>query len=233
MGATSSKNAQDTHEIHLPNATQEQYQNKAILLTGASRGLGWSLAHALASCHPSLLILSGRDKEALESVKAECLQIATHTQTTQDAPQYDERIRVECLQCDLSDKSSVENLATSSLQLAKSSPLATIDILINNGGISSRSSFLETRLEVDERLMQVNFLSGAGWPRLWFRVWWRSAGVGLFGLVQFRARLEHPIAPVTQPPNSPFRVIAKPCGRNWPRQMYRFMWLVQGIFGLI
>eukprot|EP00804_Cyclotella_cryptica_P022095 CCRYP_011576-RA/>CCRYP_011576-RA protein AED:0.16 eAED:0.16 QI:87/1/1/1/1/1/3/675/387 len=162
MGATISKNPQDTHEIHLPNATQEQYRNKAILLTGASRGLGRSLAHALASCHPSLLILSGRDKEALESVKAECLQIATRTQATQDATHDEETIRVECLQCDLRDKSSVENLATSSLQLAKSSPSATIDILINNGGISSRSSFLETRLEVDERLMQVNFLSGAG-----------------------------------------------------------------------
>ena len=35
-----------------------------------------------------------------------------------------------------------------------------IDILINNGGISSRSSFIETKLEVDELLMQVNFLSG-------------------------------------------------------------------------
>ncbi|KAL7521741.1 hypothetical protein ACHAWX_006421 [Stephanocyclus meneghinianus] len=152
MGAKSSKNNQDTLEIHLSNATREKYRNKAILLTGASRGLGRSLAHALSSCHPALLILSGRDEEALEAVKAECLQISQNTET-----------RVECLLCDLSDRASVDDLAASSLRLAENaSPSATIDVLINNGGISSRSSFLETSLEVDRRLMQVNFFSGAG-----------------------------------------------------------------------
>jgi short-subunit dehydrogenase len=36
-----------------------------------------------------------------------------------------------------------------------------IDILINNGGVSSRSKFLDTKLVVDEQVMQVNFFAGA------------------------------------------------------------------------
>jgi dehydrogenase/reductase SDR family protein 7B len=58
------------------------------------------------------------------------------------------------IKCDLSDKDSVAKLGR------EAAPL-DVDVLVNNGGISSRSSFLQTRLEVDELLMQVNFLSGA------------------------------------------------------------------------
>ena len=61
---------------------------------------------------------------------------------------------MECITADLADKSSVEKLAIRSCEMGP------IDVLINNGGISSRSSFAETKLEVDELLMQVNFLSG-------------------------------------------------------------------------
>jgi NAD(P)-dependent dehydrogenase (short-subunit alcohol dehydrogenase family) len=94
-----------------------------------------------------LLILSGRDEAALQTVKNECIQINTNN--------YGGGMKVECITADLASKSSVDSLATTALQLAP------IDILINNGGISSRSSFVETKIEVDELLMQVNFLSGA------------------------------------------------------------------------
>ena len=36
-----------------------------------------------------------------------------------------------------------------------------IDVLINNGGVSSRSRFVDTSWQVDQRLMQINFLAGA------------------------------------------------------------------------
>lgn len=41
-----------------------------------------------------------------------------------------------------------------------------IDVLINNGGVTSRSRFLDTKFEVDELLMQINFLSGASLAKL-------------------------------------------------------------------
>ncbi|KAL7552711.1 hypothetical protein ACHAWF_015945 [Thalassiosira exigua] len=125
------------------------FRDKSILITGASRGLGRSLARKIAACRPSLLILSGRDEAALEEVRGECAAIADRTQ------------KVEIVACDLADKGSVGRLAAESLRLAQGCPSGVVDVLINNGGISSRSSFLETKLDVDERLMQVNFFSGA------------------------------------------------------------------------
>ena len=72
MGASSSSTISNLSE---PN--KSTYHQKSILLTGASRGLGKSLAHALSTCHPSLLILSGRDEKALKVVQQECIQLAS------------------------------------------------------------------------------------------------------------------------------------------------------------
>jgi len=146
MGAVSSSNNA------LSEDTKLQFQDKSILLTGASRGLGRSLAHKLAECNASLLILSGRDEVALQQVKKECAEIAPSSSS----------LKIEIVPCDLSDKSSVDNLSTKSLSIAqKLHTTKAIDILINNGGISSRSSFLDTDISIDEKLMQVNFFSGA------------------------------------------------------------------------
>eukprot|EP00571_Detonula_confervacea_P007395 CAMPEP_0172313062 /NCGR_PEP_ID=MMETSP1058-20130122/19260_1 /TAXON_ID=83371 /ORGANISM="Detonula confervacea, Strain CCMP 353" /LENGTH=396 /DNA_ID=CAMNT_0013026649 /DNA_START=19 /DNA_END=1209 /DNA_ORIENTATION=+ len=157
MGTTTSST---TTSRSLSDSAKTQFQDKSILLTGASRGLGRSLAHKLATCEPSLLILSGRDEDALQQVKKECLLIAV---TTSNCSNNESTMKVEIIVCDLADKSDVDQLSTASLQMAQQlhSTTRTIDILINNGGISSRSSFLETNLSVDERLLQVNFLSGA------------------------------------------------------------------------
>jgi dehydrogenase/reductase SDR family protein 7B len=91
------------------------------------------------------LILSGRDERALVEVRGAC-----------ERNIVGEGGRVEIVPCDLSDAANVERLADESLRLAN----GVIDVLINNGGISSRSSFLDTTLDVDMRLMRVNFFSG-------------------------------------------------------------------------
>lgn len=146
------------------------FRHKSILLTGASRGLGKALALRLTKCNPSLLVLSGRDEKALTDVQQECLRIAREERSdgSNEDGEAASHMQVEIVACDLGDKSSVERLADASLRLAQrcgesnnSRCSGGIDVLINNGGISSRSSFLETELDVDERLMQVNFFSGA------------------------------------------------------------------------
>jgi dehydrogenase/reductase SDR family protein 7B len=169
MGASSSSTISNLSE---PN--KSTYHQKSILLTGASRGLGKSLAHALSTCHPSLLILSGRDEKALKVVQQECIQLASGQQSQSGGSRSNSSsptTHVEIVVCDLGDKQSVEELAQTSLQLAQKhssdgSVGKNIDILINNGGISSRSSFLTTDLNVDEKLMQVNFFSGAGLAKI-------------------------------------------------------------------
>mmetsp|Transcript_2695 Transcript_2695/g.5604 ORF Transcript_2695/g.5604 Transcript_2695/m.5604 type:complete len:422 (-) Transcript_2695:187-1452(-) len=161
--STSSSFTKSKDPHPLTPTTKATYRNKSILLTGASRGLGRSLARQLSKCGPSVLILSGRDEVALEEVKLECLQIYREECKNADDFSNDgdgdaaKTMKVCTIKCDLGDRSSVEQLATQALQLSSN---GIIDVLINNGGVSSRSSFLDTKLEVDEKIMQVNFFSG-------------------------------------------------------------------------
>lgn len=154
MGATTSRNTLLSEESKL------EFENKSVLLTGASRGLGRSLAHKLAECNVSLLILSGRDEDALLQVKNECAAIVSSSSSSSSSPSS---TKIEIVPCDLADQSSVDNLSAKSISIAQQlHTTKAIDVLINNGGISSRSSFLDTDISVDQKLMQVNFFSGVG-----------------------------------------------------------------------
>ena len=181
-GATTPTNEEDHHHrsiITQPSiSARSEFRNKSILITGASRGLGRSLALALSSCNPSLIVLSGRDEIALKRVQEECASVSERSGQRRGRSAEKTTTKVEIVVCDLSNRASVEQLAEASLNLARNQHNShsskgdaaaaaagvdnsgTIDILINNGGISSRSSFLETGIDVDERLMQVNFFSG-------------------------------------------------------------------------
>lgn len=114
-----------------------------VLLTGASGGLGREFSLQLAHCKAHTLVLSGRNEESLKLVEQECKQIFPEIVT-------------HIITCDLSDKDSVANLGRQALLMCNQ----RIDILINNGGVSSRSRFLDTKLLVDEQVMQVNFFAG-------------------------------------------------------------------------
>mmetsp|Transcript_7036 Transcript_7036/g.13765 ORF Transcript_7036/g.13765 Transcript_7036/m.13765 type:complete len:389 (+) Transcript_7036:236-1402(+) len=134
---------------------KHKFSGKNVLITGASGGLGRSLAHQLAKCDVSTLILSARSVDKLEVVAKECRSIASTAAASSDAT------RVEYIKCDLSDTDSVSNLGSTAIQLCSDRASGTVDVLVNNGGISSRGDFVDTLPEVDDRLMQVNFLSGA------------------------------------------------------------------------
>jgi short-subunit dehydrogenase len=116
--------------------------NKVIWLTGASSGIGEALAYALAKKKVKL-ILSARRKEELERVKGNC---PAETQAN---------IRV--LPIDLSQSSTLQLSTQAAIQI-----FGHIDILINNGGISQRSLIKETSLDVDRRLMEVNYFGAVG-----------------------------------------------------------------------
>jgi dehydrogenase/reductase SDR family protein 7B len=125
-------------------STKQAFQGKSILLTGASGGLGKEIALQLAHCNVLQIVLSGRNQEALELVATECKEICP-------------TIRTHVLTCDLSDKASVQQLGEQALKVCDN----RIDVLINNGGVSSRGNFVDTTIDVDEKVMQINFLSGA------------------------------------------------------------------------
>jgi dehydrogenase/reductase SDR family protein 7B len=113
-----------------------RFQNKVVWITGASSGIGEALAKAFA-LEGARLILSARRKEELERVKKELKTDSSN---------------VFILPLDLSDTAMVNELTK---QAADS--FGSIDILVNNGGISQRSFAKDTSLAIDRRVMEVNF----------------------------------------------------------------------------
>lgn len=112
-----------------------------VWVTGASSGIGEEVAYQLAQCGARLILSARREKE-LQAVKRHCLQRSIL---------QDEDILV--LPLDLLDRQSHKAKTEAALQY-----FGHIDILINNGGRSQRSLFLETSLEVYQALMELNFL---------------------------------------------------------------------------
>jgi short-subunit dehydrogenase len=111
--------------------------NKIIWITGASSGIGEALAYELAA-KGSKLILSARRKDELERVKGNC-----------HAPS---QVNIRILPLDLAQPDTLKLTTEAAIQI-----FGQIDILINNGGISQRSFAKDTLIEVDRRIMEVNF----------------------------------------------------------------------------
>ncbi len=114
------------------------FSGKVIWITGASSGIGEELSKQLAK-QKAKLILSARRIPELERVQQECLQYTTD---------------VAILQVDLLDNTALPAIAEKAIAL-----FGRIDMLINNGGISQRSSVLETTPDVEQRIMQTNYFS--------------------------------------------------------------------------
>lgn len=113
-----------------------KFSDKVIWITGASSGIGEALTYACAQ-QGHTLVLSARRLEVLEQVKAKCPQ--------------PEKIHLVAL--DLADYHSMDDKVNEAITKA-----GHIDVLVNNGGLSQRSLAKETKIEVDKRLMDVNYL---------------------------------------------------------------------------
>jgi short-subunit dehydrogenase len=113
-------------------------QGKVIWITGASSGLGRALSLTLAA-QGAKLILSSRNKEALEQLSNECA-----LETSQR----------KVLALDLREAAHLKDKALQAWDL-----FGQIDILVNNAGIGQRALACETALEVDQEIMQVNYFA--------------------------------------------------------------------------
>lgn len=109
---------------------------KLVWITGASSGIGEALAYELAR-RGARLVLSARRGDLLEKVRSRCERPEQHM----------------VLPLDLSDAPGLP--AAVARVLVGAGP---IDILINNGGISQRSTAAETLIDVDRRIMEVNYM---------------------------------------------------------------------------
>ena len=113
------------------------FKNKRVWVTGASSGIGEALAHAFAGCGAHLII-SARNEQELNRVAAECLKAGAASVVVQPI--------------DLTQHDAIPGVVGKVLQ-----QVGKVDILLNNGGISQRSLAKDTALEVDKKLMNVNF----------------------------------------------------------------------------
>ncbi|WP_163713680.1 SDR family oxidoreductase [Mangrovibacterium lignilyticum] len=109
-------------------------ENKVVIITGASSGIGKALACEFAS-KGAKLVLAARRTELLEQLKQELNNTEVITHKTDVSKEEDCRELIE-------------------IAISK---FGKIDILINNAGISMRANFEDVDLSVLQKLMDVNF----------------------------------------------------------------------------
>lgn len=117
-------------------AEMTDFAGQVVWITGASSGIGEGLAYELARRGASL-VLSARRTDLLEQVRSRCEQADRHMVVALDVT------------------------ATDSLGEATAAVLERfghVDVLVNNSGISQRGTVAETKLEVERRIMEVNYL---------------------------------------------------------------------------
>lgn len=111
-------------------------KNKVVIITGASSGIGKSLAYEFAA-RGAKVVMGARNIDSLSKIAEDIKQ------------KGGEAISVKT---DVSIESDCENLIKEAIN-----KYSKIDILINNAGISMRALFENTDLSVIKKLMDVNF----------------------------------------------------------------------------
>ncbi|WP_394334969.1 SDR family oxidoreductase [Arenibacter troitsensis] len=110
--------------------------DRVVWITGASSGIGEALTFEL-NRKGYKLIISSRKLSDLQSVKTRCPKSEL----------------ISLLPLDLMDRDTMSEKVTEAMSF-----YGSIDLLINNAGISQRSLIMETDLQVYQKLMDVNYM---------------------------------------------------------------------------
>lgn len=112
-----------------------RFQDKVIWITGASSGIGEALAVAW-SREGARLVLSARNEAELARVREACANPNQHLV----AP------------LDLTDAAAIPRATETVLR-----EVHHVDVLVHSGGVSQRSLVMETSLETDRAIMELNY----------------------------------------------------------------------------
>ncbi len=111
-------------------------KDKVVVITGATSGIGRALAYECAA-RGARLVISARNNEKLMEMSEDLLRTG---------------VRVLPVKADVSVEAYCKELINNTI-----AEYGTIDVLINNAGISMRALFEEVDLSVLRRLMDTNF----------------------------------------------------------------------------
>lgn len=116
------------------------FDSRCVVITGAAGGLGGALVRAFRQMGAHVVALD-RDEQALQALQRE---ESRHSEST-----------IQPLMSIVCDVTSFAACAGAMAQVTARH--GGIDVLINNAGISHRSVFSSTQVEVLRRVMEVNF----------------------------------------------------------------------------
>ena len=115
-----------------------EFKDKAIILTGASSGIGYQMALDLAEQN-AWLVLAARRIEKLNELAVACTRLGA---------------RVIAVQTDVTEEAQCKTLIDAAID-----EFGRIDVLINNAGITARNRFDQMQvLWPFEKVMQTNYL---------------------------------------------------------------------------
>ncbi len=114
------------------------FENKVVWITGASSGIGEALTYAFAR-KGAKLILSSRNKEALEKVKNNCTK---------------SRNEIHILPLDLSKLKTLNKKAKKALSI-----FGRVDVMVHNAGQASRDLVVNTDIQIDKKIMDINYFA--------------------------------------------------------------------------
>jgi len=118
------------------------FRGKTVWITGASSGIGESLAYEFARAEASL-VLSARNQAELDRVASRCTEACRNTEQSikvvpLDITQFDETMQIV--------REHLKEI--------------NVDILVNNAGMSQRTLCLETvnDINVEKKILDLNFM---------------------------------------------------------------------------
>ncbi|HEV3415055.1 MAG TPA: SDR family oxidoreductase [Puia sp.] len=116
------------------------FNDKVVWITGASSGIGEALAYAMSS-RGAKVILSSRRVDELERVRLACA--------------HPDRVKV--IPLDLMDHALFGGKTEQAI-----AAFGQIDMVVHNGGVSQRGLAIETSMEVQRRVMELDYFSYVG-----------------------------------------------------------------------